>query len=174
MKILIIYATKTNTVSDCIELLKKYLPNTEFALCNIKDKDIPKLSDFDFIIIGSPVRMNKFDKKILSFMKSQKKVLLQNKVAYFVCCAFPDCFGNYVNKNIPQDLRQNAIEIGCFGGRLDIERQRGIDKLITKMVRADILGGGNNGEARRDESLPTVLENNISQFAEIIRGQIKK
>ena len=66
-----------------------------------------------------------------------------------------------------------AVAVTCFGGRFDVSAQKGIDKLIVRMIRSDILGGGANGDQRKDMSLPTILENNISQFAEIIRSKIK-
>ena len=174
MNILVVYASKTGTVRDCIELLKKNLSSCTFTTVDINgDKEQTGILGYDMIIIGSPIRMNKIDKKIALFLKTNRETLLKSKTAYFLCCGFCDCFEDYAIKNIPNDLREKAVAVTCFGGRFDVSAQKGIDKLIVRMIRSDILGGGANGDQRKDMSLPTILENNISQFAEIIRSKIK-
>ena len=175
MNILVVYASKTGTVRDCIELLKKNLSSCTFTTVDINsgDKELIGILGYDMIIIGSPIRMNKIDKKIALFIKTNRETLLKSKTAYFLCCGFCDCFDEYAVKNIPEDLREKAVAVTCFGGRFDVSAQKGIDRLIVRMIRSNILGGVDNGDQRKDMSLPTILENNISQFAEIIRSKIK-
>ena len=57
----------------------------------------------------------------------------------------------------------------CLGGSLDPQRFKGINKLIVKSVRSEILGGGDNGDERKDMSLPTIMDENISQLADKIK-----
>ena len=40
---------------------------------------------------------------------------------------------------------------------------------MVKAVRSEILGGGENGENRTDMSLPTIMDENIAQFADAIK-----
>ena len=70
---------------------------------------------------------------------------------------------------------KNAIYPGSFdpvtSGHLNIiQRAANIfDKLIVRSVRSEILGGGENGEQREDMSLPTILDENIAQLADLIK-----
>ena len=45
-----------------------------------------------------------------------------------------------------------------------VSQKCGIDKFVVKSVRAEILGGGENGEQRDDMCLPTILDENIAQI----------
>ena len=92
------------------------------------------------------------------------------KTAYFICCGFVDCFDEYAEKTIPKCLRESAIEISCLGGSLDPDRFKGLNRFVVKAVRAEILGGGENADERSDMCLPTIMEENISQFADKIRN----
>ena len=40
---------------------------------------------------------------------------------------------------------------------------------MVKSVRSEILGGGDNGDERKDMSLPTIMDENISQLADKIK-----
>ena len=58
----------------------------------------------------------------------------------------------------------------CLGGSLEPSRFKWFDKIIVKAVRSEILGGGENGEQRDDMSLPTILDENIAQLADMIKA----
>ena len=171
MNLLIVYTTKTGTVTTCLDILEKYLPQAKVTRCDIGSGElVPPLEDFDFVLIGSPVRMGKINKKIKSFVKENHDKLLSLKVGYFLCLGFVDLFDEYMIKNFPEELRHNAAAISCFGGDMNPDKNKGLDKLIVKIVRADIQGGGDNGQPRDDISLPTINEGNISQLAELIKN----
>ena len=168
MKIAIIYATVGGTTRECAELLRKELVHQDVTLVDMNESDI-NLDDFDFVVIGFPIRMGKALKSARKYMKKHEDILLDMDVAYFITCGFIDCFDEYAAKVIPDKLRDSAIDITCLGGSLDVSRFKGFDRLVVKSVRAEILGGGENGEARDDMMLPTVLEENIAQLADKIR-----
>lgn len=173
MKILIAYATKHGTTAECASLLRAQLEHHEVDLIRIGKGggDIPELCGYDVVIFGSNVRMARIDKTLAAFLRKNKDELSARRCAYFLCCGFVDCFEDYLYKNIPEELIDSADAVACFGGRLDTSRAKGLDKMIISMVRSNILGGGDNGQAREDISLPTVLETNIVQFADAIRGK---
>ena len=172
MNLLIIYTTKTGTVTTSLDILEKYLPQAKITRCDLGQcREIPTLEDFDFVLIGSSIRMGKIHKKIKNFVKANHDRLLNLNVGYFLCLGFVDLFDDYMIKNFPKDLRDNAAAITCFGGDMNPDKHTGFDKMIIKIVRADILGGGENGQARDDISLPTINEGNISQLAEIIKSK---
>ena len=169
MKIAIIYATVGGTTRECASLLAKELKNYKVELFEI-GKNEPSLSDFDVIVLGFPIMMGKAAKSAKNYIKKHKDELKEGKTAYYICCGFVDCFDEYAEKCIPDDMRASAIDVTCLGGSLDPSRFKGINRFIVKAVRAEILGGGDNGDERKDMSLPTVMEENISQLANKIKN----
>lgn len=169
MKIAVVYASVGGTTRECAELLKKELKTHDVELFDLADSD-PDLSEYDIVVVGFPIRMGKAMKKARNYIKTHLEDLLKCQVAYYICCGFVDCFDEYAAKTIPYELRERAVAVSCLGGSLGPSRFKGIDRLIVKAVRAEILGGGANGEQRRDMSLPTIMDENISQFADKIRS----
>lgn len=171
MKILAVYATKTGTAEECLSLLARHLPSHEMTLCRLKKGTVlPSLDEYDVILVGSPVRMGRIDKRVRRFMNEEGERLKEKRTAYFLCCGLIDCFDEYAEKLIPRELRENAISVSCFGGDMSVDKQKNIlDKMIVRSVRSSILGGGDNGDGRKDISLPIILDSNISQLAEVIK-----
>lgn len=171
MKILAVYTTKTGTAEKCLCELQKYLPQGEFTLENIThEKSRHNIEDFDLVLVGSSVRMGKVHKKIKDYITENADKLKKVNYALFLCLGFADLFDEYVNKNFDRDFIDNAKAISCFGGEMDLSKQKGIDKFIVKLVRNDILRGGPNGGEREDMTLPTISDSNISQLAEIVKN----
>ena len=167
MKIAIVYTTTGGTTRECASLLQKELERHEVTVADMNENI--DIADFDVVVVGFPVRMGKAAKRARRFFKENRDALKDKTVGYFMCCGFVDCFDEYREKTIPKDLGDAAFEIACFGGSLEPSRFRGFDKIVVKAVRAEILGGGENGEARADMSLPTIMDENIAQFADRIK-----
>lgn len=168
MKIGIIYTTKGGTTKECANLLGRELNGHEVTVLDMHDATT--LDGYDIIVIGFPIRMAKPSKAARKFINEHKDELAGHKVAYYMCCGFIDCADEYAEKMLPAELKEKAIAITCLGGSLDPARFKGLDKLIVKSVRAEILGGGNNGDGRDDMSLPTILDENIAQLATHIKN----
>ena len=132
---------------------------------------VPSIENYDVVVFGSSVRMAKIDKSLSEYLRKNTDMLMGRRCAYFLCCGFTDCFEDYLSKNIPECLIANAEAVSCFGGSLDKNRAKGFDRMIISAVRSEILGGGQNGQQRDDISLPTIMETNISQFADSILGR---
>lgn len=173
MKILIAYATKNGTTRECAELLAKQLKNHEIELLRVgKDGEaVPEIDGYDVVIFGSNVRMAKIDRELSEYLKKNEDKITGVRHAFFLCCGFIDCFEDYLYKNISETLIESAETVACFGGSLDKHKARGFDRFVISVVRSNILGGGDNGQAREDISLPTIMESNIVQFANVILGK---
>lgn len=173
MKILIAYATRNGTTRECAEILAGFLKNQDVTLIGIGKggESIPSIEDYDVVVFGSNVRMAKIDKTLSEYLRKNTDMLLGRHCAYFLCCGFTDCFEDYLYKNIPEELIESAETVSCFGGSLEKSRAKGFDRLIISAVRSEILGGGQNGQQRDDISLPTIMDMNISQFADTILGR---
>lgn len=135
MNTLIIYASKTGTTEKCANQINKQLKNSKIMNILNQNEDINR---YDLIIIGTPIRMGRIDKKIKKFLLSNSETLKSKKVAYFICCGFNEKWRSYYKQNIPKDLLDSAIIYDTFGGEMDIQKQKGFDKFITKIVSKNI------------------------------------
>lgn len=168
MKIAIVYTTVGGTTRECAELLKKELANQEVELFEI-GKNEPDINAFDVLVVGFPIIMGKAAGAARKYLKKNHDKLAATNAAYYMCCGFIDCFEEYAEKCIPKTLYGASIDVTCLGGSLDPTRFKGLNKLLVKSVRAEILGGGDNGDERKDMVLPTIMEENISQLADKIK-----
>ena len=138
MKTLILYSTKTGTVKKCSELLAKEI-GRDVSIYNIAD-GIPKLDDFDFIVCGASIRMGKL-----------------------ICCGFDEKAEQYLSEVFPDTIAAKALIKASFGGELKADKQKGFDKLITKLfLRAN--------EENEKFVMPTIFTEEIGRFADRIKG----
>ena len=171
MRIAIIYATKSGTTKECACLLARQLQNHDVSVLDVSE--VTNMDGYDTVIFGFSIRMGRALKNAKRFMKNNAETLSQKRASYFICCGFIDCFEDYVRRTIPAACREAAVAISCFGGHLDPSKVKGFDKIVVKEVRNEILGGGDNGDQRDDMVLPTILDENIVQFAERIKSCAK-
>lgn len=156
MKTIIIYASKTGTTEKCAKKVANKIENATMIDLNNQGADI---TDKDLIIIGTPIRMGLINKKVKRFISLNKEILKVKKVAYFICCGFSENYKQYFEQNIPKELLDKAIVYETFGGEMDIEKQKGFDKFITKMVSKNI-----------DENIKIkILDQNIDKFIKAIK-----
>ncbi len=168
MKIQIICSTKSGTVHDCAELLAREFKTHIFDIYDMSSY-APRFEEYDITVIGFYIRYGKCGRELGSFFKKYYDELKNCKCAYYICCGYIDYFDEYAKKSIPEELYGSAIDIGCFGGEFNLSRVKGIEKMILRSMRNDILGGGENGDQREGQSLPTILDGNIAQFADKIK-----
>lgn len=159
MKILIIYASKTGTTEKCAKEINTKIKNSKIV--NIKNQN-ENIDKYDLIIIGTPIRIGMIDKKIKKFIINNLETLKNKKVAYFICCGFKENSKQYFEQNIPKELLNKSIIYDTFGGNLDINKQKGLDKIITKIV---IKKTDKNRKIK-------ILEENICKFIKIIKEHL--
>lgn len=156
MRTLIVYASKTGTTERCAGILGQNLKDvTIINLTATQNEDINK---YDLIIIGSPIRMGMIDKRVKDFISKNSKLLKNKKVAYFICCGFSENWKQYYEQNFPKELLDNAITYDSFGGEMNLEKQKGFDKFIVKMVSKNM---------PQDKEVK-ILNENINRFIEKI------
>ncbi len=168
MKVAIIYTTKGGTTKECAELLERELSGHDTSVRDMSEA--AEIGECDVVVLGFPIKMGKACKQARKYIKEHISELAERKVAYYMCCGFIDCAEEYAEKVLPRELYDNSLTVTCLGGSLEPSRFKGIDRIIVKAVRAEILGGGDNGEERSDMSLPTILDENIAQLADLIKS----
>ena len=150
MKKLIVYSSKTGTTEKCAGILGQNLIDaTIINLATIQNEDINK---YDLI-----------DKKVKEFLSKNFNILRNKMVCYFICCGFNENWKQYYEQNFPKELLDNAMIYETFGGEMDLEKQKGFDKFIVKMVSKKI---DKENEIR-------LLDENINRFIETINNVIK-
>jgi len=154
MNTLIVYAGKTGTTEKCAGIIAQKLKNT--TVVNLL-QETPDISKYDIIIIGGSVRYGRINSKARNFINKNKAVLLEKKTAYYICCGFADGGKKYIEESIDKELLDNSITYEVFGGELDVNKQKGLDKLVAKFVHKAI-------ETGKIKAKPEILYDNIDKF----------
>jgi menaquinone-dependent protoporphyrinogen oxidase len=163
MKVLIIYATKYGTSEKCAKLLKDKI-NGEVELVNISKNSEVDLSKYDKVVIGGPIYMGTMQNKITEFCNANIEALKNKKIALFACSMFGGEKGEENMRNsFPNNLKNTAVSMKLFGGELNIDKMKFMDKFITKMVKKATL----QSDQIVNEGL---LVDNINKLAEDINN----
>ncbi len=133
MKTLIIYSTKTGTTKKCAALLAANIGADSCDMVEISE-NIPALSDYECVVVGSYVRMGVMDKKISAFLQKNKEELFGMKFGLFLCCCLADKVSEAIEKNFSEEFMDHAAIIDCFGGELPKDKIKGMDKIIVNSI----------------------------------------
>lgn len=160
MKTLIVYASRYGYASDCAARLAKQLKG-EVTTRNLEKEKSQDLAQFDNVIIGGSVKIGKMQKSIRQFCESNKALLLQKKVAFFIACGDQD-YMKYLKENIPGDLLDHAVSVQCFGGEFRTDKMNFIEKKMIDMVK--------KSTEQEGKSLPVPKYENITIMADAMNG----
>ena len=169
MNILIIYSTRGGVSRECAKMLKKHLDRTfEVSVYDIENTP-PSPEGFDVAVIGGSVRMAKINKRLKKYLREHATALNDIHTALFLCCGFPENFDDYVSMQIPKSVIP-SLGIHCFGGELKPQNLKGIDKLMVKMMRSEIIGTDFEAPEHDRPPLPEIVPENIARLADKIRS----
>lgn len=163
MKILIAYATKSGTTRICAEKLAELLPQHRVTVADLSETSGLRPSDFDFTVIGAPIRTGKLHKAAKKFIENN--TFEHGKYALFICNALNEKTAEYFRKNFSPELLQSALAYTSLGGELKPDRQSGLDKFFLKMLL----------ESKRDDdefTMPTLFTEEIGRLADKIKSAL--
>ena len=163
MRILIAYASKTGTAKQAAELLAERLQNHTVTLADLSETD-PVPGDFDYIVLGGPIRAAKAHRALRSYLKRRDSELCAVPHTLFLCCAYADLFEDYALMTYSAPLLESAEDLLYFGGVLDLSAQRGTDKWIARMMRNEILEDEDG-----DRVLPCLMPEHVRILADRLR-----
>lgn len=155
MRIGIFYASKTGTTEKCANELAKLLEGAELIDLT---KSNPEIDAYDVIVIGSAIRIGQLHKKVKEFIRVNAEKLMEKYTAYFICNGNKDETDKVFELNLSPILRNQAICYESFGGEIILEKQKGLDKFIIKMMMKN-----------PDHILPEINYPSIQGFAERIK-----
>ena len=163
MKILIAYATKSGTTRICAEKLAALLPQHEVSLADISVNSDLRPKDFDFTVVGGPIRMGKLHKAAKKFIESS--TFEPSRSAFFICCGLDTNAGEYFKKNFPAPLLENALAYTLLGGELKPDKQSKLDRFLLKaFIEAN--------RENEDFVMPTIYTEEIGRLADKIKAHI--
>jgi menaquinone-dependent protoporphyrinogen IX oxidase len=163
MRILIAYASKSGTTRAAAELLAGLLTNHDTVLADLA-KSTPDPTDFDYAVLATPVRFSRPHRAMRAYLSRYAKALAALPHTLCLCCAFEHQFDFYLTRCYPELLRESAEEAVYCGGDLDPSKQRGWDKIFTRMVRNAI-----ENDEGTDEVLPGFLPEHVRILADRLR-----
>jgi len=114
MRILMVFSTKSGASRECAEMLAARIENC--TICDLEEKT-PDLNSYDVVVAGSGIRRGKAYKPFRSFLKDNTDILLSKKTAFFLCGMTLDKAKENIEKNIPDELRKNAVCLKMFSGK---------------------------------------------------------
>ena len=163
MKILIAYATKSGTSRICAEKLADLLPQHDVTLVDLSQNANLHPKNFDFTVIGGPIRMGKLHKSAKKFIESS--TFEPSRSAFFICCGLDTNAGEYFKKNFPAPLLENALAYTLLGGELKPDKQSKLDRFLLKaFIEAN--------RENEDFVMPTIYTEEIGRLADKIKAHI--
>jgi menaquinone-dependent protoporphyrinogen oxidase len=87
-KALIVYGTRYGatemTANEIADVFRK--EGLDVKVVNLKDEKVKKIGDYELVVVGSGIKINRWTKEPEKFIKNHQKELTKKKVALFVCC----------------------------------------------------------------------------------------
>ena len=172
LNILIAYATKSGTTGDCARELGNYFSSHTVTYADLSVEQ-PALGEFDIVIIGSYIRSGKIAKKVAAYIKENRGAILGKRYGLYLCCGSSDRALEYFKSNFDGELWEKAASVMTFGGEARVDRQKGMDKLIMKLMLHVIRANNRDEDRDRDIPLPALIPENIRRFADQIKSGMK-
>ncbi|MCL2565395.1 MAG: flavodoxin domain-containing protein [Defluviitaleaceae bacterium] len=130
MKTLILYASKYGAAKEIAKRIADKMG--EAALWDLKQGNIPPLSDFDCVIIGSSVYAGGIHKEVKVFVSKNVDKLCEKPLGLFLSGFAEE--GSYYEKNFPPKVVQAAKAKGFLGGIFDSKKANVFERFIIKIV----------------------------------------
>lgn len=163
MRSLILIGSKYGTTEECGEKLKSHLEG-EVDLISIANNNDIKLSNYNKVIIGTPVYAGMINKDIKAFIEGNKEELIGRDLGIFLCCMSEgEKLKEQFEQNIPEEILEVLKVKEGFGGAFKFSRMNFFEKLIIKMItKKDPSLGAVNPKV----DMYKIQEDTIKRFAE--------
>ena len=147
LRLLIAYASRFGSTSEISQEIGDILRQEDFNvdLIDLKGNSgkIPNLSDYEGILVGSGIRMGRWTKEGLDFLKNNCKELSQKNLGLFVSsgeAANPKTYDQAKKKYLEDILKkigllQSDVLIEAFGGVFDLSSSNHYSFFEKKMLK---------------------------------------
>jgi menaquinone-dependent protoporphyrinogen oxidase len=150
MKGLVVYGTRYGTAKEIAEEISGTLKdeNVDVKLVNAKEIRDHYVSVFDLIVVGSGIKMGKWTKESINFLKKNRNILSNKKVALFISCgaantekSMAEGQEKYLDNISKEYLTNKPIATGLFGGVYDPNVNHGLMfKFVNRFIKKELEG----------------------------------
>jgi menaquinone-dependent protoporphyrinogen oxidase len=137
MKTAIIYASKHGTTEEIASLISEKLKETnDVELLSLKKNANPDVSNFEMIILGTPIYMGQASGKMKTFCKANETILRQKKTGLFVCGMEPhkEKQKQELKNAYPEVLLKNAKATKFLSGAFLFEQMNLFERMIIQQI----------------------------------------
>jgi len=148
MKALVVYGTRYGTATGIAEEISRVLEDEglEVDLKNAKKLKKHDIAPYELVVVGSGIKMGKWTKDSLKFLKDNKTGLKDKKVALFVTCGAandPETVAEgqekYLDEVAEKYLINKPVPTGLYGSYYDPEANHGLlYKLTSKWIKDEL------------------------------------
>ena len=156
MKTLIVYGTRYGATAETSEEIARTLSEEGFVVkvVNLKEEKIKDISEYQLVIVGSGMQIDKWTSEAEDFLKKFREELAQKKVAIFVSSAMVSlnkAQGKMADVERAREkyLEEKAasyslkpIEMTIFGGTLDFNKMGFLARKTMSWVKPSFEAAG--------------------------------
>jgi len=134
MKTIIVYASSHGTTEKVANMIAQKLVQDDPLVINLKKSEKIDLIHYDQIIIGGSIHAGQMQGAVKSFCKKNLNLLMDKKVALFMCgLNKPELETEFINA-FPETLREHAFTSKIVGGEYVLGRMNFIEKYLIKKI----------------------------------------
>lgn len=135
MKALVVYGTRYGTATGIAEEISRVLKEEglEVDLKEAKKLKNYDIDPYDLVVVGSGIKIGKWTKGSLKFLKDNKLALKDKKVALFVTCGaandpktVPEGQEKYLDEVAEKYLINKPVATGLYGSYYDPNAKHGL------------------------------------------------
>lgn len=159
-KALVVYGTRWGTAADIAEEIARVIKEEgiEVDLADARKIKHCDVTPYDLVVVGSGIKMGKWTKKSLKFLKNNKSALAHKKVALFVSCGAAndektaeEGWEKYLKAVAAEYLEGNPVDLGLYGSVYDPEANHGLlFKLTSRFIKKELEDKGLDPNIRHD------------------------
>lgn len=111
-KVAVVYSSKSGTTKICAEYIAAKIVGSQLINLN---EELPDISNYDTVLIGSGIRMAKLYKPVKKFLTKNVQILKDKKAILFLSNFYPETVDKTLQKNVPRSL-MDYLTVIEFGG----------------------------------------------------------
>lgn len=134
MSTAILFASKHGTTEKVASQIATLLEDHKPIILNLKKNPMPDLSAYNTVLIGGSIYAGGIQKRITVLIKENAEVLLQKKIALFLCCMNEKEAENEFNTAYPDWLRSHSVSNKIIGGEYNLDKMNFIEKFLVRKI----------------------------------------
>jgi len=134
MKTVIVYASNHGTTEKVANIIREKLDSTTVQTINLKSKQKVDLSCYETVIIGGSIHAGGIQREVKKFIKENTIILMQKRVALYLCCMNEPEERREFEANYPELLRNHSVYNAIAGGEYLFEKMNFIEKFLVRKI----------------------------------------